>query len=546
MCRASFIATSWSRRNRRNVSFSETAEEMANHIANNIGIAGDALDSSVKRKIHKEALMYMNKGNCQLRDEIHVCVNPTLLHPITHRWHVHYMLSPYDGFLPFSREKELNVLVKSQILIRSCQNILKNIALSYRRRMESVKVFFYLEDALESCYTVEKHVKFVAIDCSNLADYVGLANLINACRLRLADHPEAVVLTETIIWKMSATTMLDYVEKALCCPLSMIPTIYGLRLVTHVQLGASRPPHLKNTLNQPYDIYWKIATPFTNVILYPSPVLTHCLEELTRKCYEMQHDLNSEEMDHQFLTPLTLHYIISSISQRARSDRWIYRDDCRLGNLKLPSVFYLSKRTIQSWEDGHPVLKLTADIRFNDYTSANLIEKLMASTLVGTPLLRLILIPYDILDDNEEFLNNINKINIAVPSGLIPDVHFIDNLQLEMKKTPDDEIESVSISFLLEADHGLEETHFGYIIDLRTWALKPPIFILQPINTLQVEKFQLPYPFAAKTDLVASTETSESELLVAGSCVETEDQYTVKIKIVCSGKNVSGKFVRIF
>ena len=158
----------------------------------------------------------------------------------------------------------------------------------------------------------------------------------------------------------------------------------------------------------------------------------------------------------------------------------------------------------------------------------------------------MILIPYDILDDNEEFLNNINKINIAVPSGLIPDVHFIDNLQLEMKKTPDDEIESVSISFLLEADHGLEETHFGYIIDLRTWALKPPIFILQPINTLQVEKFQLPYPFAVKTDLVASTETSESELLVAGSCVETEDQYTVKIKIVCSGKNVSGKFVRIF
>ena len=80
MCRASFIATSWSRRNRRNVSFSETVEEMANHIANNIGTAGDALDSSVKRKIHKEALMYMNKGNCQLRDEIHVCVNPTLLH----------------------------------------------------------------------------------------------------------------------------------------------------------------------------------------------------------------------------------------------------------------------------------------------------------------------------------------------------------------------------------------------------------------------------------------------------------------------------------
>ena len=59
-----------------------------------------------------------------------------------------------------------------------------------------------------------------------------------------------------------------------------------------------------------------------------------------------------------------------------------------------------------------------------------------------------------------------------------------------------------------------------------------------------MEKFQLPYPFAAETDLGASTETSESELLVTDSCVESKDQYTVKIKIVSRGTNLSGKFMR--
>ena len=63
-------------------------------------------------------------------------------------------------------------------------------------------------------------------------------------------------------------------------------------------------------------------------------------------------------------------------------------------------------------------------------------------------------------------------------SGLIPNIHFIDNVRLELKKTFDDEIESVSISFLLVPNHGLEETHFLYVIDLSTRML---IFVIESI-----------------------------------------------------------------
>ena len=537
--RVSFITEGWNR-NQKTSSFSEAAERMAQHVALNIGAAGDALDSSVKQKICDEARVYMDKGNCRLRDENNICVNPTLLHPTTQRWQVHYTLSPYDGFLPFSRYEKLDTSAKSGILTRSCQNILKSLVSSYRRRVQSVKVFFYLQDALEFCYG-GTNIKFDVIDCSNLADHVGLVNLINACRLRLADHPEAIVQTESMIWKAFAPSVLQYLEEILCCPLSMIPTIYGFRLVNHVELGSSSIPNFERLLEQPFTLRWKNTSPFKNAILYPSPALIGCLERLASKCYlmlDMDKSLplmNIKRTD-RCCTPLTFQYVASSLALRGGSNRWIKDVSCQLDS-KLASSFHLSKRTIQSWEDGLPLLKLTAEINVNE---GNFIQKLMASSIVGTPVLRLILVP-NVTLKGERNLTNISATTDAMQSGLTPNVHFIDNVRLEMKKTFDDQIESVSISFLLVPDHGLEETHFMYVVDLST---RMPIFVIESMKTLQVEKFQLHYPFAAETDLGVST--SESELLVTDSCVETEDQYTVKINIVSRGKNVSGKFLRIF
>ncbi len=104
-------------------------------------------------------------------------------------------------------------------IIRSCQKMLKSLVIAYRKRMETVKIFFNIEDALEFCYakTVEK---FDVIDCSNPADHIGLANILNASTERLKDNPVALLFTETINWRYFAASVTQYVEKALCAPLT--------------------------------------------------------------------------------------------------------------------------------------------------------------------------------------------------------------------------------------------------------------------------------------------------------------------------------------
>ena len=78
---------------------------------------------------------------------------------------------------------------------------------------------------------------FQVIDCSNLADHYGMANLIPAARNCLAEDLNAVILTNSLTWQLLKPTVPEYVETALMCPMTVIPTLYGLRLTDHVQLG---------------------------------------------------------------------------------------------------------------------------------------------------------------------------------------------------------------------------------------------------------------------------------------------------------------------
>ena len=124
-----------------------------------------------------------------------VCVNPTMLDPTTYRWQVQYQLSPFYGYLPLTRE-ELDTSNDKEILIRTCQKILKNLVADYKKRIDGVKIFFHLEDAVEFCLS-ESTLVFDVIDCSNLADHIGLVHLINGCEKILADTPGAMLFTET-------------------------------------------------------------------------------------------------------------------------------------------------------------------------------------------------------------------------------------------------------------------------------------------------------------------------------------------------------------
>jgi hypothetical protein len=51
---------------------------------------------------------------------------------------------------------------------------------------------------------------FDVIDTSNLADYVGLLNLLVATQLRLAHHPGARMTTASMTWAGTLSTMREY------------------------------------------------------------------------------------------------------------------------------------------------------------------------------------------------------------------------------------------------------------------------------------------------------------------------------------------------
>jgi hypothetical protein len=473
--------------------------------------------------VEKEACRYFSTGTCRLESGIgNVCVNPTLLDPTTYRWQVHYQLCPFDGYLPLTG-KELDTSDNKGILIRTCQKILRGFVAEYKKRSDKVKIFFHLEDALEFCLS-ESTLSFDVIDCSNLADHVGLVNLINACEKRLMDTPEAVLYTESILWSSLAPSILKYIEEALCCPLNMIPTIYGLRLATHVEFGSSKPLNLNQLTAHSFKLCWNKVLPFGNLSLSPSPTLTRCLDQLTQKCFayslQVKGDKPGEKCGMVCYSPLTFNYVVDSIAQRGG------RDDC-LKNLKIhqsdfPPTFSIARRTLQAWKNGQSISKLAVDIQING---------LILSGRV-TPIPRILLIPFDKFCLIGKDINN-------SPLLSEPNIYFIDNCELKIKKTRDCEMETINVSFLLVADHGLEKTHAVYIYDAWTGL---PISFCENISKMRVEAFHQPYPWRSKG---SAHPLANSNGLKVNNCIESEDFFILQIVVECSSENISGYYYSI-
>lgn len=153
-----------------------------------------------------------------------------------------------------------------------------------------------------------------------------------------------------------------------------------------------------------------------------------------------------------------------------------------------------------------------------------------------TPVLRLVLYPLKKFNycSFQRLCQNGDGVRYSAFQNLsVPDVHFIDNFQLEMKHSPDGEIESCSISFLLSPDHGLENTHGAFVFDLVTGLV---IFNLELMSTMQVEKFGQSYPHSKGPSLPLVTNGLQMRVK---SCTEDQYQYILQIMIECD-KTVSG------
>ncbi|EFX73562.1 hypothetical protein DAPPUDRAFT_109654 [Daphnia pulex] len=505
--------------------YSRAVNEITQYLMKRNAI-GD-LEDSVGRIIEQEFQAFYERGSCRLQNELEtVCVNSSFLNPDTEQWEVHYSSCPFLGYLPLSQDQELITSVKDKILLPTCQKIMKDTVDSYRSRIADIEVFFHLEDALEFCFTNAN--KFDVIDCSS-ADRFGLANILNAASGRLSNNPGAVLFTRSTEWDNFAPTVELYVEHVLCCPLKMIPTIYGLQLNEHVELGSRYPPsfHFAATTN----LSWQKAIPFQNIVMSPSSSLTDFLNKLAQKCFVGERFPKPSQvssyklavLERHHYSPLTFHYIVSSMNQRLGGDHWI--EDAHL--LDIPAVFNMTRRTSEAWEKGLEILKITAEIPINSINEDAF--KVLIQQL-GLPTFRLVLMPCSVT--TSYFIHGIvlkcTSINF---SGSI-ESYVIDNFSLEMKE----ESEKIVATFLIASAHNLPEAYCVYVIDSMNHC---PLLNFGSLKSMRTEKFHLPHPFSRPTPSPVVVPRPGASVMKVTSCIESENEFKLKIIFDCN-ENVSG------
>ena len=78
-----------------------------------------------------------------------------------------------------------------------------------------------------------------------MADHVSLANLLTAGSRKLR-FSTSLLFTESMLCTTNAgSSETLYLQEILCCPPSLIPTIYGLRLMGNVELGPEALYHTR-------------------------------------------------------------------------------------------------------------------------------------------------------------------------------------------------------------------------------------------------------------------------------------------------------------
>ena len=175
----------------------------------------------------------MRHGSCRIVNNARiVCANPAMFD--------HSFVSsstPFEAYLPLDIEEIVDV--DNKILISSCLQILKKLVITYRNCRKAISINFYLEDAVSFCFPMKYMEKyFHVIFCSKKTD-LGLVNLILACRSRMVDDEGGLLFTDLIEFN---TFRVPDVESLLCCSVSMMPTIYGFRLLDH-QFGFHNSTH---------------------------------------------------------------------------------------------------------------------------------------------------------------------------------------------------------------------------------------------------------------------------------------------------------------
>ena len=338
---------------------------------NHLAQAGQPLSNKFVREIGH----YFETGNCDAESANNkACPNPTLLDPFTGDWRVHPAACPFDGYLHLPL-KELHETAPDDkqhgMVLKFCQMELKKLLVDFRKRTPDVKFSFYSCDALEFCYQ-DSPLKFDVIASSDLSDVIGLANVLNAATRKLRSN-RSILVTDTLLWTSVAPTVSQYLQVVLCCPLTLIPTIYGVRLVDNIELGPETPPTFASQIMLPTRIRWKTSLSLEGAPLVLSPTLERALKQLKDECFHLsQPDAfvtkTTGRCGMARYSPLTFSFVLGDMIRRGG-----FRNPAALMSsvsFRLPPVFSKSLETNQAWMNDDPVWRVTVFLPYDSIQEA--------------------------------------------------------------------------------------------------------------------------------------------------------------------------------
>ena len=322
-----------------NTLLSEIVEGLIQQIKNELDTSN--FQESQERNLRQEILNYLENGYSSLQNETCTCINPTFLDSTAKHWAVQLCGHPFEEYLPLEQQP-----AAGESFLGHCLQTLKERLTLIRNTVQNLSLTFHIGEALEFCYHQHQTLEFDLINSLHLCDKLGLANLLVATRLILASHSSAVVLTETMMCSTLSLSTVEYIQNALCAPLSMIATTYGLSLMNHVLLG-NPLPFAGRRVSLP--LTWKHAPRCSSLTMTLSPCVFRVLGQLQRSCFGS----NSS------CTPFTYGHIVESL---VSSMCWKEADRVQLLQPRFDPHFELAWRTVLDWYGGLGVLQMTGTL----------------------------------------------------------------------------------------------------------------------------------------------------------------------------------------
>jgi hypothetical protein len=453
---------------------------------------------------------FLHTGNCTPPTEEITSHNPTLFSLREKSNKVIISSCPFDAYLPIPIEEQVasDFQTINQDAYTYCKSKLKQLATEFRARRNRISFQFYFGECLDLCLRNEEmKKKFQVIHYPHgIVRSVGYANIISSSQNCLATL-DSVLLTNSYLPYVNQIlnlSIIEYIESSLCCPLSLIPTLYGVKLTNHLQLGSPHTVKLHGDFEKNLftTLKWQQSPGYTeNVPLEMSPVLQEAIMHLAaaRFDYESQSCCG--------IQLYTFFFILQSLTSRCA----LLQPISTLQSLFLTVVqpdLLLAWQTEEAWMKGESLLQ---------YSFANSDRETVRKSISSTATYYdLMLVELKIASSSDEIVeySECNWITLFQQRSGKTTI-TAHRFQLTV-----DDLQDLSLSFLLVKDH--KPSLALCIVDQED----NKILFMAKLNNLTSKLISISNPFSLQSTLL---ETRCEHKLYVTRCAEIETGFELDV-----------------